>query len=397
MKIAFLAPFNLFDAGSGAAQSVRTVLEQLAAIGAQCHAVTACCFDTPPGEAIGELLRSRGLTPTAHIAEVNVPVWQGRVRAVDYEVIQFPNQARYQLTALEEWVYRDTLRLWLAQQRPDIVLTYGGFLLDIEIQRCARAAGARVVFYLANPHYLRPETFEHVDCILANSKATQDLFRRTMELESHAVGLFVDTRDTTAAARDPQYVTFINPAPEKGVSLFVKLLQRAAAEAPDMRFLVVESRATLAAALDRMGLSRELLSQVTILPKQENIAAVYAQTAVLLVPSFWFEAAGRVLMEANANGIPVLASNGGGIPETLGGAGCLLPIPESCRQDYWASPTAAELDAWWMPLLRVWRDRGHRDELSALASAVARKQSQSLTDKAQALYALLRSMLPNPS
>jgi hypothetical protein len=48
LKIAFVSPFSLFDSESGAAQSVRTMLEQLALRGASCHAVTACCFDVPP-------------------------------------------------------------------------------------------------------------------------------------------------------------------------------------------------------------------------------------------------------------------------------------------------------------------------------------------------------------
>jgi hypothetical protein len=172
LKIVFISPFSLFDSASGAAQSVRTMLEQLALRGASCHAVTACCFDVPPGDRVADILRESGLAPIAAIKEVNVPVWQGRVRGVEHQAIQFPNQSRHQFSPAEEITFRDTVRIWLAQNRPDIVLTFGGLLLDIEIQRCARDAQALVAFYLANPNYRRPETFKRVDLVLTNSLAT---------------------------------------------------------------------------------------------------------------------------------------------------------------------------------------------------------------------------------
>ena len=391
LKIVFISPFNLLDSASGAAQSIRTMLEQLAQLGASCHALTACCFDLPPGERVGELLRAKGLAPTASIAEIGLPVWQGHLQGVHYNALQFATQSRQQFGAMDEILFRDTVRIWLAQNKPDIVITYGGLLLDLEIQRCTRAAGALLVFYLANPSYGRPETFANVDLILANSNATREHYLRTMKLQSHAVGLFVDPRNSLAPQHDPQYITFVNPAPEKGVTLFLRLVLRAVAEAPDMRFLVIDSRGSLQAALQKFSIGGAALEKITLLPKQETLAPIYAKTSVLLMPSFWFEAAGRVLVEANANGIPVLATNRGGIPETLGGAGCLLPIPERCAADHWVMPTDEEVAPWWDALLRLWREPAYRRDMSERALAVA--QTQSLPAKASALEALLRGAL----
>jgi len=393
LKIAFIALFNLFDAGSGAAQSVRTILEQLAARGAVCDAVTACCFDVPPGDTLGAMLRARGLAASGLIEGVNIPVWQGKVSGVNYNAIALPSQSRNQFTAIEEMIYRDTISAWLAQNKPDIVLTYGGFLLENEIQRCARAAGARVVFYLANPNYTRTGTFANVDLVLANSGAVREHYLRKMQLESHVIGLFVANRSDPTRPAEPQYVTFVNPLPEKGVTLFLKLVERAAAVAPAMRFLVVESRGVLADAIKRLSIPAGILSQVTVIGKQEHLAEVYRQTAILLVPSYWFEAAGRVLVEANANGIPVLASDGGGIPETLGGAGYLLPVPDRCRADYWALPTEEEIEPWWDALHRTWADPEHRRAMSEKALAAA--GSYDLAARAEKLEALLRSILPS--
>lgn len=389
LTLAFIGPTNLFDEGSGAAQSVRTMLEQMAKRGAICHALTACCFDAPPGAFVADKLRGLGLLPSGQLSGFDVSVWQGNVRGVGYDIVQFATQQRDQMTATEEFLFRDTVRTWLDAQRPDLVISFGGYLLDLELRRCARAAGATVAFYLANPCYGRSETFAQVDLILANSAATADLYAGTLGLRCRNVGVFVDADPVVAASREPRFVTFVNPLPEKGVALFLKLVQRARQEAPDMRFLVVESRGALAPALQRLGFSADILEQITLLPQQQQMAQVYAQTRILLMPSFWFEAAGRVLVEANANGIPVLASNRGGIPETLAGAGMLLPVPERCTLDHWAIPTDEEVQPWWDELLKLWRADAYYEMCARRALEVA--QAQTLERKAAQLLALLQA------
>ena len=53
----------------------------------------------------------------------------------------------------------------------------------------------------------------------------------------------------------------------------------------------------------------------------------YAATRLVLMPSLWYESFGLVAAEAMLNGIPVLASNRGALPETIGDAGFLFDIP----------------------------------------------------------------------
>lgn len=48
-----------------------------------------------------------------------------------------------------------------------------------------------------------------------------------------------------------------------------------------------------------------------------GLEKMYESCDVLVVPSFWPEPFGRVVIEANAKGMPVIASNMGGIPEIL--------------------------------------------------------------------------------
>jgi glycosyltransferase involved in cell wall biosynthesis len=62
-----------------------------------------------------------------------------------------------------------------------------------------------------------------------------------------------------------------------------------------------------------------------------------------LVPSRWKESWGRVVSEAQISGIPVLASDHGGLPESVGEGGFLLP-PD-------------EVDAWSACLKKVTTDK----------------------------------------
>ena len=64
------------------------------------------------------------------------------------------------------------------------------------------------------------------------------------------------------------------------------------------------------------------------------MASVYARARVLLVPSLWWESGPRVIVEALANGIPVIGSSSGGVPEVIGDGGIILEFPKK----YFQSP-----------------------------------------------------------
>jgi glycosyltransferase involved in cell wall biosynthesis len=87
---------------------------------------------------------------------------------------------------------------------------------------------------------------------------------------------------------------------------------------------------------------------------------VYAETKIVLVPSRWAEAWGRVVSEAQVSGIPALASDRGGLPESVGSGGILV------------DPDAG-LDRWTEALARLWDDEAEFASLAALAEQHARR------------------------
>lgn len=172
----------------------------------------------------------------------------------------------------------------------------------------------------------------------------------------------------TPGLRRLGFVTFINPIPHKGLTLVARLVERALTERPDMRFLLLEGRMPRR-LLKKWKLDLPGMRNVWWLPEQKDMAAVYARTSVLLVPSFWSEGFGRSVVEAQLSGIPVLASNRGGLHEALGEGSRPLPVDRRCIENHYAFPTDETVDLWWEALLRLWEDDG-------AYSAACRRASQ---------------------
>ena len=111
----------------------------------------------------------------------------------------------------------------------------------------------------------------------------------------------------------------INPCAVKGIS---HLPRAGRAPARRVQFGVVPGWGTTAE--DRRALER--LPNVRFLPNARNIDDVLARTRVLLMPSLWYEGFGLIVMESMLRGIPVVASDSGGLIEAKRGTGYVIPV-----------------------------------------------------------------------
>ena len=116
-----------------------------------------------------------------------------------------------------------------------------------------------------------------------------------------------------------------------------------------------------------------------ILDPVEDIDRILARTRVLLVPSIWAEARSRMVMEAMLRGVPVIASNTGGLPEAKLGVPYVLPVAPIPRYsgslDERMVPVAEappqDLGPWVAALSRLTSDPGHWGEISAASRDAA--------------------------
>jgi glycosyltransferase involved in cell wall biosynthesis len=133
------------------------------------------------------------------------------------------------------------------------------------------------------------------------------------------------------AKRDRQYITFINPIPEKGLDVAIEIARCL----PQERFLFVKGRWGKYSASSREAFMKPIykLPNVEVWDHQHDMRRIYAVTDILLVPSQFDETFGRVIVEAQVNGIPVVAAKVAGIPYTLGQGGILVE-PKDKPQSY---------------------------------------------------------------
>jgi amino acid adenylation domain-containing protein len=117
---------------------------------------------------------------------------------------------------------------------------------------------------------------------------------------------------------DTGFVTMVNPCAIKGISIFTAL----ARSLPEVEFAGVLTWG--AVEEDRHALER--LPNVRLLEPSRDIEDILARTRVLVMPSLWEESFGLTAVEAMLRGIPVLASDIGGLPEAKLGTDFLLPV-----------------------------------------------------------------------
>lgn len=96
-------------------------------------------------------------------------------------------------------------------------------------------------------------------------------------------------------------------------------------------------------------------------------------TKLCLMPSLWWENQPLVAVEAMVNGIPVIGSYRGGIPETLGKSGIVLPLPDRLTPATRFLPTPEEVAPWVEAIVRLWDDQAHYDEHRRRAEAESRR------------------------
>ncbi len=366
LRVAFMSAHALVDASSGAAISVRTILELMAREGVDCKSFTETVFDSPQQKNSLEAMQAMNAEPIGK--GTRLPwLWRKRVSGVDHYLNRSSSQVRRRLSAIDELRFYHSASDFLLTYKPHVIITYGNGLPELSIMRAAHSVGALVVFYLANPGYRRKSDFAAVDLVMTDSKATQNLYRQRLSLPTTVIGKFISMPASHRHDQVRDRVTFVNPSPEKGVSLFYQIAKAAAELAPDMRFLVVESRSTLATAERALNLSFSTLGNIDRVGLQSDLGAVLSRTKVLLLPSLWHESGGRTLIEASYHGIPVIACNHAGPPELLGKTGILLPVPEAARRNHAHAVTAEEAKPWVDALMRLNADRPFYDDRKAAA------------------------------
>lgn len=240
---------------------------------------------------------------------------------------------------MRAWAPWDAADHVMRKVRPDVVL--------VQCQKAVRIGKAFAKHNVPLVVYLRNVEFHELDgdpndldgaSFIANSAFTAGAYKARFGIESTVIPPLIDSdRYRTETTRE--FVTFINLDAKKGLG---KALEIAAA-CPEIPFLFVESWTLGKERLAEIMLELDRLPNVTLQRRVDDMRKIFSRTRVLLAPSQWEEAWGRVASEAHCSGIPVLGSNRGGLPEAIGPGGIV--------HDY-----DAPLETWVASLRALWTD-----------------------------------------
>ena len=285
----------------------------------------------------------------------------------------------------------------LLRFRPDVLVTYGGDWLARAIRDRARSRGVAIVFALHNFLYRDPGMFAEIDAVVVPSAFAAEYYRRALGLDCTVLPCLLDVERARAPRREPKFASFVNPSPEKGVYAFARIADELGRLRPDIPLLVVEGRGTERTLVD-CGLDLRVHGNISVMGNTPDPRHFWGVTRVVLMPSLWWENQPLAAIEAMANGIPVIGSDRGGIPETLGDSGIILPLPERLTPTSRILPTAADVAPWVAAMTRLWDDAAEYSRHSGLAmSEAGRWRADIVAPQYERFFADVRAKGRKPS
>ncbi|NVO57331.1 glycosyltransferase [Rhodobacteraceae bacterium B1Z28] len=184
---------------------------------------------------------------------------------------------------------------------------------------------------------------------IANSAFTARRYAETQGVAADVIYPMIEAekyRVTTTR----ENVTFINPHPNKGVDVALKI----AKACPDIPFVFQRGWGLTPEQETHLQTALSGLPNVALKPSTDDMRSVYSKARILLAPSQWEEAFGRIAAEAQISGIPVVASKIGGLPEAVGPGGVLVDRD-------------APIETWVEAVRTLWHDKQVYERLSAAA------------------------------
>lgn len=377
MRILLAQNALYYPAYGGGDRSNRLLLEALAGCGHECRVVARIArFGADSHAQYLRELAARAIVPAG--SEPGVVVFR-RAGVEAHVVTHHPN-----------------LRAYFAAQtaafRPDAILASTDDPAQLLLEAALRS-GARTI-YLARatlalpfgpdcafPSAAKTDVLRQADAVVGVSHYVADYIRKWSGIPAvHVPISLLDPPPYPDLGRfQNEFVTLVNPCAVKGISIFLELADRM----PAVQFAGVPTWGTTAA--DRAALARR--ANITLLDPADNVDDILRRTRVLLVPSLWAEARSRIVVEAMLRGVPVIASQIGGIPEAKLGIDYLLPVRPiekyGPRLDEQMVPLAEvppqDIGPWRAALARLLSDQAHYDELSRISREAAMAEAASLT------------------
>lgn len=216
--------------------------------------------------------------------------------------------------------------------RPDWTLVSSEDLSHVLLREAAHAAPGRLIYLAHTPQFypFGPESWNRDEAATALVRGA----RAVVAIGTHMAGYIREHAGAEAHVIHPPmygkppynkfgrfgsgFALMINPCLVKGLPIFLAL----ARAFPEIEFAALNGWGTTSG--DRAAI--EAQPNARLLGNVPDIEEVLAGARLLLMPSLWYEGFGLIAMEAMLRGLPVIASDSGGLMEAKRGTGYVIPV-----------------------------------------------------------------------
>ncbi len=314
MRLLLLQDAIYFPNRGGVTKANRLLLEEMCSLGHACMAVAAAAGALASGD-LRQALSERAIEYHLEDGVCRFVLNNVLVNAV------MPEQS-LQLKA----------RTIIEEFQPDWILVSSEDFGQRLLRAAARYDPNRIV-YIAHtlqflpfgpasfwPNRLGSELLHRVRAIVTISAFVKDYLETHGQLGSTQLRFPLFGKPPIPLYTQPftGFITMVNPSLIKGLSIFCEL----AKAFPELPFAAVASWGTTNKDLETLS----SLSNVTVLPAVDDVESIYSRTRILVAPSIWYESFGLVVIEAMLRGIPVIASDTGGLKEAKLGTDYALHV-----------------------------------------------------------------------
>ena len=231
-KIAFVSWHNYLDQTNGASISTRALLLALAMRGWRVMTFCGPTFDRFEPSICQYWDRHADLSQVVHKSfnERNLKFMlsrfmDGRIRSLSFTPSAWNTRVETSLKSVRTFLGQ-YCRI-LEVERPDVVLTYGGFPFKNQLLYTAHDYGAKTCVLLQNFGYSSLSFFIPADLTIVPSLFSRDEYKRNIGLETVNIPPVIDFEPFRDVADIPQKerqaLVFVNPSANKGVYWFVRL------------------------------------------------------------------------------------------------------------------------------------------------------------------------------
>jgi hypothetical protein len=357
-RVLFASPSCLLD-GSPAAQSALDMLEFLSANEFTCQAFCSGHLGLGKERSVEDVLGEQ--VARFESKRCSLGPFTGRLvyaipRRVPLTLVNNEGWGtgaeRSQSTAAFLSFYEKALDAFL----PDVLVTCGEDGVTDAIISLAKRRDIAVVFAVWSLGFRDPRLFRNVDYCFTHTEFARTHYWRKIGLHCQTLPYMFDFDQAAASERRAEVVTILAPDPTDGLPASHEIAKGLQHSRQDIPVAVRKAGITIRPPDAFPDGSLEGKSGECARPLSGGKA--HLDTRIVVVPSLGFGTLDGWVAEAMLNGIPVVVSNRGPLPEVVGKAGIVLGMPEDFGQKSNRAPGAEVFSHWLEAIARLWDDPG---------------------------------------